>query len=454
MTDARFGPAAELPPNDERPALHVVTVNGHKPPDGVPVMDDIALRGLAGDFVRRVEPHTEADPNALLLQFLCAAGNLFGRDPHVLIEGNEHPGNLYLGIVGDTSSGRKGTSWGRVRQVLERTDADWVRNLGNGLSSGEGLKWAGRDPIYKMVQPKKQGRPDGEPFEELVDEGVTDKRVLVKEAEMSRMLRSMNRQANTLSPVIRELWDSGDARSMSKNDPGKATGAMLSIIAHTTADELRRELTEIEAANGFSNRFLWVYSRRSKLLPRGGELAERDLDEIADWLRQAKTAASVQQRMDFDAAAWKMWEDSYERLTRDQPGISGAIVARGAPQVRRLSLIYALLDTAGEIRAEHLESALAVWAYCEACVRLIFGEASGYPDADRALSFIRESTHQGRTRTEIRDLFGRNKNIEPIVLYLAKYELASAHNDPGDVGRPTERWVASEYDLNDQRPPT
>ena len=38
-----------------------------------------AFIGLAGDFVRLVEPHTEADPIALLGNFLVGAGVLFGR---------------------------------------------------------------------------------------------------------------------------------------------------------------------------------------------------------------------------------------------------------------------------------------------------------------------------------------------------------------------------------------
>jgi len=34
--------------------------------------------------VKRVLPHTEADPVALLIQFLIAYGNVIGRDPHAI----------------------------------------------------------------------------------------------------------------------------------------------------------------------------------------------------------------------------------------------------------------------------------------------------------------------------------------------------------------------------------
>ncbi len=41
-----------------------------------------ALRGLAGEIVRVIEPHSEADPAALLIQFLTAFGNAVGSRPH------------------------------------------------------------------------------------------------------------------------------------------------------------------------------------------------------------------------------------------------------------------------------------------------------------------------------------------------------------------------------------
>ena len=57
--------------------------NGAPPAyDGMPwpeSLDGDALSGLAGDVVRLIEPHSEADPAALLVQFLIAFGNAAGR---------------------------------------------------------------------------------------------------------------------------------------------------------------------------------------------------------------------------------------------------------------------------------------------------------------------------------------------------------------------------------------
>ena len=108
--------------------------------------EDVFL-GLAGDFVRAVEPASEADPIALLVQYLTAFGNMIGREPHFVAEADRHPANLYVALVGPTAKARKGSSWGHVRRVFEMVDPPWATTrILSGLSSGEGLIHAVRDP--------------------------------------------------------------------------------------------------------------------------------------------------------------------------------------------------------------------------------------------------------------------------------------------------------------------
>ena len=70
-------------------------------------MDEAAYHGLAGELVRTIEPHSEADPNAILIQFLVAAGNAIGRGPRYKVEGDYHHTKLFVALVGATSDGRK-----------------------------------------------------------------------------------------------------------------------------------------------------------------------------------------------------------------------------------------------------------------------------------------------------------------------------------------------------------
>ncbi len=72
-------------------------------------LDRAALTGPAGEFATHLAPYTEADEAALLLQFLCYAGNVLGRQCVFRVEADEHPPSLFVAIVGETSKARKGT---------------------------------------------------------------------------------------------------------------------------------------------------------------------------------------------------------------------------------------------------------------------------------------------------------------------------------------------------------
>ena len=74
-----------------------------------------AFHGLAGELVELISPHSEADPVALLASFLVGFGNLVGDSAHFVAEADRHPCRLFATLVGETSKGRKGTSWGHIR---------------------------------------------------------------------------------------------------------------------------------------------------------------------------------------------------------------------------------------------------------------------------------------------------------------------------------------------------
>lgn len=103
-------------------------------------LGEAAYHGLAGEIVRTIAPHSEADDAALLLQLLDGVGNLIGRGPHYRVEGDDHFTNLFVLVLGRTAKARKGTSWGRIRSLVERVDPDWAKyRVMSGLSTGEGL---------------------------------------------------------------------------------------------------------------------------------------------------------------------------------------------------------------------------------------------------------------------------------------------------------------------------
>jgi hypothetical protein len=403
-----------------------------------------AYYGLAGVIVRAFAPASEADPVALLIQVLVGFGNLLGRTAHCCVEADHHYGNEFAVLVGKTSKARKGTSWGQIKRLLNAAEEAWANErVQTGLSSGEGLIWAVRDPVEKMERIKERGEPVR--YEKVqADPGISDKRLLIVEPEFANVLKQTERQGNTLSAIIRQAWESGNLRTLVKNSPAKATGAHISLIGHITAEELRRYLSTTEAANGFGNRHLWLCVRRSKELPEGGAVDETVLATLQTRLVEALTFARGQAEMRRDKAAREIWCAVYGQLSADRPGLSGALLGRSEAHVLRLSMLYALLDGSASIEAAHLMAALALWDYCEQSVKHIFGDALGDPVADELLRLLRASP-DGVTRWQMSDHFGRNVASDRIgnaLSVLASHQLAQAETQQTG-GRPREVWRAT-----------
>jgi hypothetical protein len=395
-------------------------------------LEPAAYHGLAGTFVQRVLPETEADPAALLIQFLVAVGNVIGRSPHAIADGARHAMNLYAVTVGPTAKSRKGTSWCHVQRVIKHADAEWTNDhVTGGLSSGEGLIWKVRDPILKTAKGETQ----------VVDEGVIDKRLLVFQGELSGILKVMGREGNTLSSVLRDAWDGVKLTTLTKNSPAVATDTHISTVAHITREELRRLLTETESANGFGNRFLWLLVKRSKILPEGGQTPA--IADIITGLHRAIEFARNTDVITRTDGARKLWADVYPVLSEGKPGLVGALTARSEAQVLRLSCIYALLNCSPVVDVPHLEAALEVWRYCEDSARLIFESGTGNKHADRILQALKVAGESGLSKTElVHDIFNRHATrfeIDEALRLLHGLKLAHCKQE-STAGRPVERW--------------
>ncbi len=432
------------PPNAHHPSPAPVSARETWIPPVMPwpTINDDAYHGLAGEIVRAIEPQTEADPVAVLVQFLALAGNCIGTGPYFTIENDRHHLNLFVATVGNSAGSRKGTAYGRAQQPFEAIDEQWVRTcIEGGLSSAEGMLWRVRDE----VQTWETDRKTGEGKYVITDPGITDKRLMVVENEFASVLKQFQREGNALSPLLRNGWDGRTLSSMTKNTPARATGAHISLIGHITRDELTRYFDRTEAANGMGNRILWIAVRNSKLLPDGG--GDVHLAPFIPRLYEAITRARAVGRMKRNEAARALWHEMYPALRADVPGMVGAMLARAAPICIRLSMIYALLDECEEVGEPHLRAALAVWGHAAASVRWIFGDSLGDPEGDEVLRALRAAGAAGMSRTEISQLFSNNRSAARIGQVLAALDGArlarcESQAPEGGKGRPSERWFA------------
>ena len=427
----------------------LIQSNGHRDKPGVKPdpkqewpapMAEEAYHGLAGDIVKVILPNTEADPAALLVNVLVHFGNAADRGPHAVAEAARHGTNLYVVLAGETAKSRKGSSEGHIRDLFNRAIPEWTSTrIFGGMSSGEGLIWAVRDPIEKTESIKEGGRHTGQYDTFIVDPGITDKRLLFSESEFASVLRVMTRDSNTLSTQIRQAWDTGDLRTVTKNNPAAATEAHISILGHITKDELLRYLTDVEAANGFANRFLWILVKRSKALPEGGSAPS--YGNLVQRLKEALDKAQGMGQIARDTVAKEYWAAIYTELSEGKPGLFGAVTARAEAQVLRLSVLYAAMDGADSIQLPHLKAALAVWDYAEASTRYIFGDATGDPMADRIMAALRNGELD---RTSISGIFGRHAKPDRLDQALNLLErTGKARKETRETeGRSAQVWVA------------
>ena len=419
-----------------------------------------AFHGLVGEIVRAIEPHSEADSAALLLQTLAAVGNAAGRSARMLAEKDEHPAGLFVLLVGETAKARKGTSWGRVRQFFELAGPDWLLGcVTSGAISGEGMVWEVRDPIITRRKARKDEHDHADGYgliEEITDAGVEDKRRLWYASEFASILQPARRDTNTLTCVIRDAWDKADWRTAAKNSPARVTGAHTSIIAHITAHELTGLLSVGDRFNGFANRFLFVCVKRSKCLPEPTQPDPKLVSVLAGRLREAINFAHAQREVVRDEQARVRWAEAYPKLSAGLPGLLGAITSRAEAQVLRLSLTYALLDCSPVVRREHLDAGLAVWAYCERSAAFLFGDATGNPLADKLLAMLVDVGGAGLSLSQIRDEVGGRvpaEKIDAALELLREHRRARVEVQPTG-GRPATRWFAVERTEQTERSPS
>ena len=401
---------------------------------GFPRLSEKCFYGGAGAVLERLLPYTEADAPSLLFHLLTGFGTMIGRKPHFRVGQAHHFLKLFTVIVGRTGQ-RKGTAWNEVEPLLTRADPTFKEQILGGLSSGEGLIYAVRDS-----QLKKSKNGDFE----VSEPGVEDKRLFAIEEEFGGMLQRAKREGNTLSAVIRQAWDSGTLRVMTKQ-PVAATGSHIGIIGHITNDELLKTLNDNETANGFANRFLWVCVKRSKFLPDGDSVPETDINEIVYFLRETLNFSRMTGEITRDAAASDYWHTIYEPLNSHASGLLGTVTSRAAVQTLRIAALYALLDFKETISFEHLEAAHHLWQYAFDSARYIFGVATGDKTADKIYIAL-TGYPEGLTRTQIIKVFSNHltkteltRGLQ-ILIETGKVNLISEKT----LGRPKEIFKAVE----------
>jgi len=376
-----------------------------------PALSNAAFAGPIGEVVSICAPQCEGSPVSILLPALAMYGCMVGRRAVQDIGGTHHFLNVFGLLVGDSGEGRKGTGNGVAHRVMGLVDPRFIHdNVKGGLSSGEGL-------IGHIADQKDK---DGE----IVPR---DTRLHISEEEAGAVFTRMKRDGNSLSPVLRQAWDSRTLATLTRKDDGGliAREPLVSAIMMITPDELRHGLADVELVNGFMNRFLLAYTERVSMLPFGSpvdpQLLCRPVSCLQDSLGKLPTTGALE--LGWTKDAHELYGAEIYPSLRPLPGRLAAMTARGAPIIRRLAGVYCVSRGDSLLSVEDLNAAKAVWDYSMETVSFIYGGTAFSPLAEKMIAAIGEVAESGLALTELRDRVTGGRHIEKPVWNAAIREL-------------------------------
>ena len=379
-----------------------------------PEWSDDIMYGLAGDIVRKASQFCEAHSAGMYLDLLVAIGNIIGRGPYFNISQTRHYTNEFMARVGDTADSRKGTGRDAIDEVLKVADNTWYSHrVLSGFGSAEAIVNELRDPTQQQIPDKKTMTG----FREVTVPGITDKRLCIREGELASIFQLAGKNESRADIVLRDGWDGKTLRNLvkGKSKDGLSNSAIcqaphLSISGDTTRAELMAKMPQGAAENGFGNRFLYCYVYRTKLCPNGGPILDW-CDEIARLHRAIEWAKDLQY-VPLNQSASVTWKRMYMELDEPGnklPGLAGKMTARAAAHIRRLALIFALLDEYDVVEVRHLRAAQKLWNYCFESARYIFTGATS--EQSRIRRFL--ETNGASTVAQIRrGVFHDNKKTD------------------------------------------
>jgi len=300
---------------------------------------------------------------------------LVGRDVYIQIGDERHTLNQFGLHVGRSALGAKGESFALMRRIESKLADDKINGetiLGHshtaGLSSREGLAGLIHDGY-------RQGK------EEVP--AIDDKRAFLRESEFANLLAQSKRDGNTISPALRDVWDSGQSiRPLTKGKGLWATDPHIALHGAITPLELREKLSTGEASNGFLNRFLIIFAERTGLVAFPPATKQIDVNILASrvekvvlWAKGNYPLDKYTRRMTLSDESVELWKKEYPKLKKrtTHGEMINAILERRAPITLRMAALFALTDMTLTVEARHLQAALAWAEFHRDSVIYIFG---------------------------------------------------------------------------------
>lgn len=365
----------------------------------IPILQRDALPDWIGDIVASVCENSEIHPAAALTHLLLRlSGELIG--PLCMRGGVALRPIVNAVIAGASSASRIGMSYDCVARIFEEVP-DSTKSVSGHLQSGEQL--------VRLVAVNSKGNMPSVGSYNNFEQHSEERRLVFLENEFRAMMNIAKRDGNSLAPIITSLFENGSAELFSKPDM-RVTNAHVIIVAHTTSIDYSRLLNAVQAGNGFFSRFLWILVQRPKLAPKPKSMGESDIERFRNIIAQRIEFARGLGKMVLGEKAGKLWREIYPELTKDIPGVVGAVVQHSDVLVLRLAMIYALAAGRSMIMKRDMRAAYALVSYSMESARIMFKGTEPITVKEKILQGLRSAPDQEMSRTKIStDIFKGNK---------------------------------------------
>lgn len=357
-----------------------------------------AIVGWLREYVDLAEPTTESSESFHAACMLTVLGACIGKRVGVFHASNALYANFYTLLIGRSGHSRKDTAIGRALKMPMLAPP-----------IGEPLRTLGAN--FKVVR-------DISSAEGLIAMLKRNNNLLLYATEFSKVMSNAARESTrSIAPTLIEAFDTPSTiqnntkANIEANDIQEAKNPYVSILTGIQPRTMARMIGEEEQYSGFLNRWLLVV---------GGGAGPRpnppDFDTDAAWHLMVRAMDAITSYHDgallrFSDKASDRWSEWYIASYPDgsRPEQEDAMSVRLGTLVKKVALVYAVLDRAQAIERQHLDAGIELVDWCWSHTRRLlptFGEAM---DAKIARLILETLKRRGPTqRRKVQQLVGRS----------------------------------------------